>query len=371
VSGDGIKRKLIEDLVIDKNAELYYKSSLDLLLPVERIEDIDAFTVKLGKKRYYFRGGESPFNDSCSAKIAVNKYCTNKVLALAAIPVPKLTGISKSEFQAGKLEEILQGYDFPLVIKPIDGGKGSDVLCNLKNIEDLEKQLEILFSTYELLLLEEFHANLKSYRVLVFNRQVIGVIERFPAYVIGDGNHNVEQLIEQTNSQRKKQNEALGNIIVDEECRIRLDELKIGLDYIPRQGEQVLLGYTSNASRGGSFTSLGKQICKENKRLMIRAAQVLNLNLVGFDVECRDITIPIETTEGVIIEANDCPSVKIHEIPMSGLANPVTKKIIRSLIYKHPLAYLVVLYTNRKTFFYARSLIFVIFLGLLYKLFIN
>ncbi|MBA3535473.1 MAG: UDP-N-acetylmuramyl peptide synthase [Tatlockia sp.] len=340
-----------------------------MLLPVERIDDIAAFRIKLGKKLYYFRGGETPFNDSCSAKIAVNKYCTNKVLALAAIPVPKLTGISKSEFKAGKLEEIVQGYNFPLVIKPIDGGKGTDVLCNIKNIELLKKHLESLFSNNELLLLEEFHANLKSYRVLVFNGQVIGVIERFPAHVIGDGKHNVEQLIEKTNSQRKKQNDALGNIIIDEECRIRLDELKINLDYIPRHDEPVLLGYTSNASRGGSFKSLGKQICKENKQLMIRAAHVLNLNLVGFDVECRDINISIETTEGVIIEANDCPSIKIHEIPMSGPANPVTKKIIRSLIYQHPLAYLALIYTNRKTLFYARSLIFVILLALLYKQF--
>ncbi len=362
---------MFKDLVIDKNAELYYKSALKLFLPVERNETIEAFIIKLGKKLYYFRGAETPFNNSCSAKLAINKYCTNKILAQASIPVPKLTGISRSEFAAGKLNERLQDCRFPLVIKPVDGGKGTDVLCNIKSKELLEKHLQLLFSTHDLLLLEEFHGNLKSYRVLVFNDQVIGVIERFPAQVIGDGVQNLEELIESTNKKRKKENDALGNIIIDEECRIRLDELNLSLDYIPQSGEKVLLGYTSNASRGGTFKSIGKSICNKNKKLMIKAAKELGLNLVGFDVECVDINQPIATTAGVIIEANDCPSIKIHEIPMAGLANPVSRRIMRSLIYRHPLSYLAVLYTNRKTFFYARSIIFVIFMGLIYKLFIR
>lgn len=233
------------------------------------------------------------------------------------------------------------------------------------------EQLERLFSRYELLILEEFHANLKSYRVLVFNRQVIGIVERFPAHVVGDGVHCLEELIAITNRKRKRQNEALGNIVVDEECQIRLKESNLSLDYRPQAGEQIRLGYTSNATRGGSFKSLSTQICKENKRLMIRAAEVLNLNLVGLDVECVDINQPIETTAGVIIEANDCPSIRIHEIPMEGLVNPVSKKILRSLIYRHPLAYLALLYTNSKTFFYARGLVFVILIGLFYKFYIK
>jgi D-alanine-D-alanine ligase-like ATP-grasp enzyme len=338
-----------------------------LLLPAKLIDEIDGFVIVLAKKCYYFRGGETPFNDHCSANIAANKYFTSKILQLAGIPVPKLTGIHKYEFEAGKLEEKLLGCKFPVVIKPVDGSQGGGVLCNIKNIDQLKNYLATLFSTYKSLLIEEFHANLKSYRVLVFNRRVIGVILRYPAQVIGDGKHNIKQLIELTNSRRKKLNDALGKIIVDEECHIRFKELKIGLDYVPKQNEQVFLGYTSNASRGGSFESLGRQICKENRRLMVRAAEVLNLTLVGLDVECTDINLPIETSQGVIIEANHCPSIKIHEFPMSGIATPVTKKIIRSIIYQHPLAYLCVLYTNKKTVFYARSLILVIFLALLYK----
>lgn len=340
-----------------------------MLLPVDRIDEIEGFSLNLGKKHYYFRGGETPFNDSCSASLASDKYCTNKVLELAGIPVPKAIVMHVSTFKKARLEEKIADLKFPLVVKPtINSSRGQDVLCNIQTIEQLKSYLQTSFSCYDYLTIEEFHGNLKSYRVLVFNRQVLGVIQRYPAYVIGDGKHTINELIELTTKQRKKLNDALGPIVVDEECQIRLKELGIALDYIPQQDEQVFLGYTSNASRGGSFESQGKQICKENSQLMIRVATLLNLNLVGIDVECTDINLPIETSQGVIIEANYRPSIKIHENPMSGIPTRVSKKILRSLIYRHPFSYLYVLYTNRRTVFYTRSIVLIIFFGLMYKL---
>lgn len=339
-------------------------------MPVERLEELDGFLIKLGRKHYYFRGGETPFNNSCSANLALNKYCTNKVLDLAKIPVPKLTGIHETEFQEGKLRERIAHFKFPLVIKPLDGSKGNGVICNLKNFEELENYLRSSFASYKSMLIEEFYANLKSYRVLIFNRRVIGVVFRYPALVVGDGEHTLEQLIALANTHRKKINDALGNIVTDEECFIRLKEQNLNLDHIPQRGKTVYLGYTSNATRGGAFQTHKTRICKENRLLMVRAAEALNLNFVGLDVECTDIDIPIETSCGVIIEANHCPSIRIHEVPMSGAVTPVAKKIIRSLIYQHPLAYLYVLYTNRKTRFFMRSLSLIISLGVLYALFI-
>ncbi|WP_133134906.1 UDP-N-acetylmuramyl peptide synthase [Legionella nautarum] len=353
-----------EDVTIDKNAELYYKSSLDLFLPAEQIDDIDGFALKLGKKTYYFRGGETPFNDSCSANIALNKYCMNKILESQGLPVPKAIAIHCSEFEEGGVEEKIAELKFPLVAKPTrNGSRGRDVLCNIQTIEQLKNYLSHAFTLYEFITIEEFHANLNSYRVLVFKRQVIGVIQRYPAQVVGDGKQTLAQLVQSTNLQRAKLNDALGNIVIDEECHIKLKELKLDIDYIPQQDEQVFLAYTSNATRGGTFKSLGKKICKQNSCLMIRAAQALNLNIVGIDVECEDISIPIEASRGVIIEMNNCPSIKIHEIPMSGPPNRVSKKIMRSFIYRHPLSYLAMLYTNKRANFYIRGFVLAIFLG--------
>lgn len=343
---------------------------MELLLPTELINTIEGFAVRLGKRQYYFRGGDTPFNDYCSANIALNKYCMNKVLEKDGIPVPKAIVLHVKEFEQGELEASIVDLKFPLVAKPTKNGyRGRDVLCNIQTLGQLKHYLEKTFPYYEYLTIEEFHAKLKSYRILVFNKHVIGVIRRYPAHVVGDGKHTIEELVGLTNVRRAKLNDALGNIVIDDECRIKLNELNLSVDYIPQQDERIFLAYTCNATRGGTFKSLGTQICKENSRLMIRAAARLNLNIVGIDVECEDINVPIEQSRGVIIEMNVNPSVKIHEIPMSGIPTRVTKKIMRSLIYRHPFSYLHVLYTNKGAHFYTRSLLLIILLGLIYGIF--
>ena len=202
--------------------------------------------------------------------------------------------------------------------------------------------------------------------MLVLKNQIIGVIQRFPAHVIGDGIHNIEQLIEKTNHQRQTISDTLGPITVDEECQIRLNELGIELTHIPNKDQSITLGYTSNATRGGTYKSLPTKVCMQNHTLFIRAASELNLDLVGFDVQCADINEPLELSRGVIIEANDGPSVRIHEYPMEGPPSRVSKKILRTLIYRHPFSYLYTLYKNKRTALYIRSLILAGIAGAMY-----
>ncbi len=289
------------------------------------------------------------------------------MLERAEIPVPNAVSINVDEFNQNLTEEIISELKFPLVIKPLlNGAQGKDVLCNIQTLEELLVHLEKFFASYNLLMIEEFHGKLKSYRVLVFNRKVVGVVIRHPASIIGDGKHTVEELISLTNAARKKINDFLGPIVVDDECQIRLNELGIGVDYIPPIGKRIVLCYTSNATRGGTYESLGKQICKENRKLMVRVATVLNLGLAGIDVECADINKPIAGSNGVIIEVNHRPSIRIHEFPISGTPHLVTKEIMRSFIFRHPFAYLSALYSNKQSAFYIRLFILLSVIAVIY-----
>lgn len=243
------------------------------------------------------------------------------------------------------------------MIKPLlNGSHGIDVLCNIETKAQLNVFLAKWFKRHNLLIIEEFHGGLKSYRVLVFNKRVIGVVRRYPASVVGDGKHTIKELVELTNQQRAIDNPVLGPIVLDdEETQIRLHALGLDIDNIPTAGVRVVLCYTSNAIRGGSFASKGTEICKENRQLMIRAAAILNLNLAGIDIECTDINIPFSASRGVVIEVNHRPNIRIHEFPMSGEPNIVTRKILRSLIYRHPISYLYAFFLNNPTAFYLKS----------------
>ncbi len=354
---------------MNKNAERYYQSALALQLPVTLVPEIDGFDLHLGKKRYFCRGVVNCFNDHCSVSIARNKYCTNKLLEKAGFPVPKATTIDTIDFEQGRLEEYLVDLSFPLVIKPtVEGRQGRDVLCNIKSLEELRQHLAAHLKVDELISIEEFHGNLNSYRVLIFKNKVLGVVQRYPASVVGDGQHNLRQLIDLTNIQRQQTSEILAPIVVDNELHIRLNELGLTLDYIPKKDESVTLCYVCNTSRGGSFKSLGRKICKENKRLLVRAAHVLNLNLVGFDIQCTDINLSIEASGGVIIEANANPSVRIHEESLSGVPTNVTKPILRALIYRHPLAYFYSFYQHGSARAYLRAIMALLVLGAAFKI---
>lgn len=332
------------------------------------IEELDGFELNLHKHHYFFYGAEPPINSATSTRIGRHKYLANRLLEKAEIPVPKAVLVGKEELEQDAFSIHLRQLKFPLVVKPLNERQGNGVLCNIQNIDELRSALSQAFATYAVVIVEEFHANLLSYRVLVFNQKVIGVVLRHPSAVIGDGQHNINELITLTNKERKKINEFLGPITLDTEALICLKEQKLNQDYVPRVGEKVALGYTCNATRGGTYENINTRINKENRKLMIRVANTLNLKLVGIDVQCADINKPIRYGEGVIIEANEIPSIRIHELPMYGPANLVTRKIMRYFIYRHPLAYLCSLYFNKRTAFYVRCCIVAVLIAVIYPL---
>ncbi|BCA96780.1 UDP-N-acetylmuramyl peptide synthase [Legionella antarctica] len=346
----------------------YYRSAKALFLPVKPVDEINGFELKLGQHSYLFCENETPFNNTSSARIAVDKYTTNKLLEMAGIPVPKSVALHLNEFDQNKTEEMIAHLKFPLVIKPVDGTLGTGVLCNIQTLEELLFFLPTQFSQYDHLLIEEFHGKLKSYRALVFNKQVIGIVQRHPAHVTGDGKHNIQELIDLSNIQRKEINPFLGAISIDTECQIRLKELGLDADYIPSAGEKLVLCYTSNATRGGLYESLGNQICEENRKILRQVATVLNLKLTGIDVECADINSPMTRSNGIVLEVNHCPSIRIHEFPLIGTPHFVTRQIMRSFIFRHPLAYLYSLFSNEPTAFYLRTLLTISILGIVFWL---
>jgi D-alanine-D-alanine ligase-like ATP-grasp enzyme len=340
---------------MDKNALLFYQSACELKLPSTKIEEIVGFKVTLGKKLFFFRGGETPFNYGSSISVTSDKFCMNKILEKSNFPVPKADVFHKNIFYSEETESLINHLKFPLVIKPTIGtALGQDVLCNIGTIDQVKAYMKKCYLKYDYLSVEEFHPNLSSYRVLVYFNKVIGVVQRFPASVVGDGVHTIEELIRLENLEREKlQNRVtLGPIKADEECFIRLKELNMTLDTIPKDKEKVVLCYACNSSRGGTMKSLGTTLCKENSKMLRQAARALSLNMVGFDVCCEDINIPMSQSRGVIIEANHNPDISIHENPIFGMRNRVSKKILRRLIFKHPLAYILSLYRDKQSRLY-------------------
>lgn len=328
---------------MDPIAKHYLKSCQKLhLQPVIREKEMDGFYLKFGSHYYHFRHAYTPFNGVAGVSIAMNKFSTNKILAEAGIPVPKAFAWTLDEFRKRKYN--FDEIKYPVVVKPSwDSDCGFDVVCNIKSKEELINYFEHHIHAQKCISVEEYHGGLRSYRVLVFYDKVIGVVERFPAHVIGDGQRSIRSLIRQQNNERRilKKTIPTGPINLNEETDKILGDLGLTLESIPDKDELIPLRYICNSTHGGTFISLATSvICAENARLAVRAARALDLNLVGFDVICQDISIPIEKSDGYFVEANPCPDITIHEASFGGIPNMVTEKMIKKLINKHYLLYL-------------------------------
>lgn len=315
---------------MDINARIYFAQLQRLGFEVEEITYIKGFLLKLWRQYFRFYVAAPPINNISAAIISNNKFRANKVLESGGMPVPKAAKVTWQEFKEDSWD--LAGLKFPVVIKPTLGGAGGhDVLCNIKNMEILKKHMKEKFRQYTCLSIEEFYGNLPQYRVLVLGNKVLGVTLRIPAEIIGDGKHTISELIDFSNRKREEFLDfvSLGAIKIDEEFEIRMAELGITPDYIPKAEEKIRLCYGCNSTRGGTMVSLGKQLHKENAKLCCEAAKLLGLELVGFDIICKNINVPIKKSGGVIIEANCSPDITIHENPISGIANNVSKEIIK------------------------------------------
>jgi len=318
----------------------YYKTAQELKLPVKLLPGIGGFSITLGSQFYCILRAIVPFNTLSNVQIVGNKFRMNALLTRRGFPRPKTTGATKQMYENNMLN--LSNIDFPVVAKPTvgtDGGEG--VNCNIKTEALLRQYLDKLYQNYDPVLIESFHDNLNSYRVLMFYGKVLAVAQRIPAFVIGDGIQSVSALIDLKNKHRAKDMPCSpdGLVMKNEDCQTKLREQGLSLDSILLKNETITVCYTCNLARGGTTKACNQLICKSNISLLQKASKVLGLDLIGFDVLCENIAVPLSQSKGIILEANSYPDITMHEYPSSGEPTHVSKIILRKLIYRHPISY--------------------------------
>lgn len=336
---------------MSNNDKLYYQAAEELYLNPIYIINYSCLKIFLGGKYYYFQSGITPLNNTSSVFLSKDKSKTNTMLKKFGCSVPKAVVVDRDRLTLNTLEELIRGLRFPLVAKPQrDTCRGTDVLCNIKELTVLANHVERLFKNHTHIQIEEFHQDLKEYRVLVLKNKVIGVVERFGAHVIGNGKHSIQELIDCCNKEREVLGArlTLSPLVVDEEYQQCLAEQHLSLASIPALGEKVRLCYTVNTGRGGTILSHGKKIHPRNRKYLCKAVRDLGLTLAGLDVLCEDINVSFDESKWLVLEVNHHPDITIHEVPNHGRSMPIAKTVVRQLIYRHPFAYLNLLSKNTK-----------------------
>lgn len=266
---------------------------------------------------------------SIAVDIACNKEQTKKMLDAASIPVAN-GGICVDEED---LDEVIRKIGFPIVLKPLDGNHGKGASINVKTREEAIEGLAYAKKYSHRVIVEKFITGY-DFRVLVIDNKLVAAAKREPAHVKGDGKQNIQQLIDETNTDPRRgygHENVLTQIDVDRDTTDLLEKLNYTLETVPKKGEVVYLKSTANLSTGGTSVDVTDMMHPENIFLCERISRVIGLDICGVDIMAENLTQPLKENGGCILEVNAAPGFRMHLAPSEGLPRNVAAPVIDML----------------------------------------
>ena len=166
-------------------------------IPYIRLNKQSLVQLGYGVHQKRIRATIASTTSNIAVDIAGDKEETKILLDAAQIPVPKGTVIRTEE----GLKDAIESYGYPLVIKPIDGNHGKGNTTNITTYEQAIKAFDAAKEYGRSVIVEKFITGF-DFRVLVINYKFICAALRTPASVVGDGEQNIQWLIDETNKDR-------------------------------------------------------------------------------------------------------------------------------------------------------------------------
>jgi cyanophycin synthetase len=301
-------------------------------IPYIRLNKQSLVQLGYGVNQKRIRATIASTTGNIAVDIACDKEETKLLLEAAEIPVPRGTVVRSEE----GLKDAVERFGYPLVIKPIDGNHGKGNTTNITTWEQAVKALEAAQHYGRSAIVERFITGY-DFRCLVINYKFICAALRTPASVVGDGVHNIQWLIEETNKDPRRgygHEKVLTQITIDQFTQKMLDDAGYTLETVPRKGERVLLKPTANLSTGGTSTDVTDEVHPANVFMFERIAKIIGLDICGIDVMANDLRTPVSENGGAILEVNAAPGFRMHIDPSEGLPRNVAEPVVDMLFPK-------------------------------------
>lgn len=303
-----------------------YNEAKKRQIPVKRIGLGSLLQLGYGKYQRFIQASMTDSASCIDVDIAGDKQLTKKILMRNDIPVPE-GQVCYSDLSAVYAAEEI-GY--PVVVKPLDSNQGKGVTLCITKESEVKEACSKAFKYSKGIIVERYYPG-SDYRVLVIGDRVAAVAMRRPPSLKGNGVNSVNELIEIENK----------SILRGEDhekplTKIKLDEIAIEVlkkqgfhkDYIPFDGQTVLLRENGNLSTGGTAVNCTDKIHPYNCEIAIKAAKCLKIDIAGIDITALDITQPIGASNGAVIEVNAAPGLRMHIHPSEGESINVAGKIM-------------------------------------------
>ncbi|MFN4315895.1 MAG: cyanophycin synthetase [Chitinophagaceae bacterium] len=322
-------REIREDTRLGPSTGSIVEEAAKRGIPFIRLNKQSLVQLGYGVHQKRIRATIASTTSNIAVDIACDKEETKALLEAAEIPVPRGTVVRT---EVG-LQEAVDKFGYPLVIKPIDGNHGKGNTTNITNWQQAVKALEAAKQYSRSVIVERFITGF-DFRCLVINYKFVCAALRTPASVVGDGLHTIQWLVDETNKDPRRgygHEKVLTRITIDDFTQKMLDEKGYTLETIPAVGELVLLKPTANLSTGGTSTDVSDEVHPANIFLCERIARIIGLDICGIDIMASDLRTPLSENGGAVLEVNAAPGFRMHIEPSYGLPRNVAEPVVDML----------------------------------------
>jgi len=257
------------------------------------------------------RPGTFPLNPSFASGIVKDKAWTTKILKERGFRIIE----GKHFFLNGKHIDHRKGKrelndaikyaknKYPVFVKPNDSSSGlyAEVIYDEK---ELIRHLAKIEKISEIGIIQELK-NLDEYRIFAIGGSIQFIYQRESAYLCGDGNKNIRELLRELNKKIIKSK----NNISERDFYLRkvLSENKLKISSILPEGRKIKITSKANLSAGGEIKEYVKEVPKKVENWVSELMNVFSLKVCGIDIFVDgDIGNP---NNFIVIELNPNPGL--------------------------------------------------------------
>ena len=316
---------------LELSTQMLVKEALNRDIAVEVLDEKENLIrlSKTNKIEYIQQATKTSADNYIVPLLMENKQVTKLLLKEQSINVPYGITIESLD-QALDAYESFENMD--IVVKPnsTNFGKGVFILDKNRTMEQYIDAVREALSFDSTVIIEHFFKG-KEFRFLVIKDEVVAILHRIPANVLGDGEHTIEELVE-----IKNQNPTRGSGYTTPLEKIKLGNVEIGYleregltkDSIPTKEEIVYLRENSNISTGGDSIDYTDNMNQAYNEIALQAAKGIGAMICGIDIILSDFKAKPTKENYTIIELNFNPALHMHNYPYQGKNRHVEKKVL-------------------------------------------
>lgn len=316
----------------EMSTQILIKEALTRGIKVTSMDAADNIILlaKNGHQEYVKQATKTSADTYITPLLMENKVVTKKILKIKGIPVPD----GEEYFSYEEAKQRLPKYiGKKVVIKPksTNYGLGICIYDQGGTIEELLEGAQIAFEHDNTILIEAHIPGLE-YRFLTMGDEVVAVLHRRPANVIGDGFSTIQSLIDKKNEHPYRgdgHTSPLKKIELDGQSIMFLKKQGLSNESIPQNGEMIFLRGNSNISTGGDSIDFTEKMHPHFSEIALNAAKAFDAKFCGVDIIIEDYSKP-DSNYG-IIELNYNPMIVMHAFPFEGKERRLGYNILKTI----------------------------------------